>query len=51
MKWSLLAKHQNPTVEHIAIVIYDKIKKALDSCYEIEITLYETPRNYVVYKG
>lgn len=41
----------NPTVENMAVVIYDKIKKVLDSKYELEITLYETPRNFVVYKG
>lgn len=41
----------NPTVENMAIVIYDKIKKSLDNKYELEITLYETPRNFVVYKG
>lgn len=41
----------NPTVENIAVVIYNKIKKALDSKYDLEITLYETPRNFVVYKG
>lgn len=41
----------NPTVENIAVVIYDKVKKAIDSKFELEITLYETPRNFVVYKG
>lgn len=41
----------NPTVENIAVVIYDKLKKVIDSKFELEITLYETPRNFVVYKG
>lgn len=41
----------NPTVENIAVVIYDKLKKVLDPKFELEITLYETPRNFVVYKG
>lgn len=41
----------NPTVENMAVVIYDKIKKAIDEKYELEITLYETPRNFVVYRG
>lgn len=41
----------NPTVENIAVVIYDKIKRVLDERFELEITLYETPRNFVVYKG
>lgn len=44
-------KDLNPTVENIAVVIYNKVKKALDSKYDLEITLYETPRNFVVYKG
>lgn len=41
----------NPTVENMAVVIYDKIKKAIDEKFELEITLYETPRNFVVYRG
>jgi len=44
-------KTLNPTVEHIAIVIYNKIKKAMAPEYDIEIKLFETPRNFVVYKG
>lgn len=44
-------KTLNPTVEHIAVIIYDKLKQALDTKYDIEITLYETPRNFVVYNG
>lgn len=41
----------NPTAEHIAFVIYNKIKPFLPSELELEITLYETPRNFVTYKG
>ena len=41
----------NPTVENIAVVIYNKIKPKLDSHLELEITLYETPRNFVSYSG
>lgn len=41
----------NPTVENIAFVIYQKIKKHIDSRYDLEIKLYETPRNFVVYRG
>lgn len=44
-------KNLNPTVENMAVVIYNKIKQALDTKYDLEITLYETPRNFVVYKG
>lgn len=42
-------KNLNPTAENIARVIYDLLRKKIDSKYDIEITLYETPRNYVVY--
>ncbi|SCX86897.1 6-pyruvoyltetrahydropterin/6-carboxytetrahydropterin synthase [Nonlabens sp. Hel1_33_55] len=44
-------KNLNPTAENIAFVIYNKIKKQLDSKYDLEIKLYETPRNFVVYTG
>lgn len=42
-------KTLNPTAENIARVIYDLLRLKIDSKFEIEITLYETPRNYVVY--
>lgn len=38
-----------PTAENIARVIYDILRLKIESKFEIEITLYETPRNYVVY--
>jgi len=41
----------NPTTENIAVVIYNKIKPKLDSKFDIEITLYETARNFVTYSG
>lgn len=41
----------NPTAENIAVVIWNKIRKRMDTNKKIEITLYETPRNYVTYKG
>lgn len=40
----------NPTVENIAKVIWQKIRARLDDKYAIEVKLYETPRNFVVYK-
>ena len=42
-------KELNPTVENIAIVIYDLIRKKLDSKYDLQIKLYETERNFVEY--
>ena len=44
-------KTLNPTAENIAVVIYNKLKPHLDSSQELEVVLYETPRNYVTYTG
>lgn len=44
-------KSLNPTVENIAIVIWNKLRSRLDSSFEISVKLYETPRNFVVYTG
>ena len=41
----------NPTAENIAVVIYNKIKPRLNPSFDLEITLYETPRNFVTYSG
>ena len=38
-----------PTAENIAVVIYNKLKPHLVSTMALEITLYETPRNFVTY--
>jgi 6-pyruvoyltetrahydropterin/6-carboxytetrahydropterin synthase len=44
-------KNLNPTAENIAVVIYNKIKPKLNTKLKVEITLYETPRNFVTYSG
>ena len=41
----------NPTAENIVMVIYNKLKPKLAPDLELIITLYETPRNFVVYSG
>ncbi|MBZ9627758.1 6-carboxytetrahydropterin synthase [Psychroflexus sp. CAK57W] len=41
----------NPTAENISVVIWNKLKPKLKKGHELEITLYETPRNFVTYKG
>ena len=41
----------NPTAENIVVVIYNKIKKRINPDFELEVVLYETPRNFVTYKG
>jgi 6-pyruvoyltetrahydropterin/6-carboxytetrahydropterin synthase len=44
-------KNLNPTAENIVVVIYDKLKAVLDTHLALEVTLYETPRNFVSYSG
>jgi len=44
-------KNVNPTAENIAVVIWDKLRPYISKDKELEVTLYETPRNYVFYKG
>lgn len=40
----------NPTAENIAIVIHQKLEKALNNpAFDIQVRLYETDRNYVEY--
>jgi len=41
----------NPTAEHIAFIIWHKLRVLIASDKELEITLYETSRNFVTYKG
>lgn len=44
-------EHLNPTAENIAVVIWNKLRKHISNDKDLEVTLYETPRNYVTYKG
>ncbi|WP_299339357.1 6-carboxytetrahydropterin synthase [uncultured Psychroserpens sp.] len=44
-------KDLNPTAENIVVVIYNKIKPKLNADFDLEITLYETPRNFVTFSG
>lgn len=41
----------NPTAENIVVVIWNKIRKRIDATMDIEVVLYETPRNFVTYRG
>lgn len=41
----------NPTAENIAVVIWNKIRGRLAENLTLEVTLFETPRNSVTYKG
>ena len=42
-------KNLNPTAENICFVIYNILRAQIDDEYEVTITLWETPRNYVQY--
>lgn len=44
-------KTLNPTTENIAVYIYNQIKPKLNQDLSLEVTLYETPRNFVSYSG
>lgn len=44
-------EHLNPTAENIVVVIWNKIRKRIDGANDLEVVLYETPRNFVTYKG
>lgn len=41
----------NPTAENIVVVIWQKLRKRLDAQLELEVVLYETPRNFVTFNG
>ncbi|MBC7525578.1 MAG: 6-carboxytetrahydropterin synthase [Flavobacterium sp.] len=41
----------NPTAENIVVIIWNKIRKRIKPELDLEVVLYETPRNFVTYKG
>ena len=44
-------RNLNPTAENIAVVIWDKLRPHLKQDLELEVQLFETPRNFVTYTG
>ena len=42
-------KALNPSAENICYVIWQKLRARLDERYELQVRLYETPRNFVEY--
>jgi 6-pyruvoyltetrahydropterin/6-carboxytetrahydropterin synthase len=44
-------KELNPTAENIVVVIWNKMRKRIPAALDLEVVLYETPRNFVTYKG
>jgi len=41
----------NPTAENIAVVVWNRLRPHIDHEKELEVVLYETPRNFVCFKG
>jgi 6-pyruvoyltetrahydropterin/6-carboxytetrahydropterin synthase len=41
----------NPTAENICVVIWQKLRTHINDNLDLEVVLYETPRNFVSYKG
>ncbi|MEO8861257.1 MAG: 6-carboxytetrahydropterin synthase [Ginsengibacter sp.] len=39
----------NPTAENIVILIYDLLREKIDKKFDLQIRLYETPRNFAEY--
>lgn len=44
-------KSLNPTAENIAVVIWNKMRPHILDVNELEVVLYETPRNFVTFSG
>ncbi|MFT4092375.1 MAG: 6-carboxytetrahydropterin synthase [Niabella sp.] len=42
-------KNLNPTAENIAIVIYNLLRPHISADLDLQVRLYETPRNFVEY--
>lgn len=41
----------NPTAENIVVLIWQILRKKIKTSLDLEVVLYETPRNFVTYKG
>jgi 6-pyruvoyltetrahydropterin/6-carboxytetrahydropterin synthase len=44
-------KELNPTVENMAVVIWNILRVKIESNLKLKVTLYETARNFVEYNG
>lgn len=42
-------KNLNPTAEHIAVVIWELLRPEIPAALDLQVRLYETPRNFVEY--
>src|SRR5690606_38919728 len=41
----------NPTAENIAMIIWKKLRPHIDTGKDLDVVLYETPRNFVTFSG
>lgn len=44
-------KELNPTMENIAVLIWNRLRKQIENRFQISVKLFETPRNFVLYTG
>ena len=44
-------KNLNPTAENISVVIWNKLRPHINEENDLEVVLFETPRNFVTYSG
>jgi len=44
-------KTLNPTAENIAVFIWNELRPFIEASNELEVVLYETPRNFVTFSG
>ncbi|MCK0192253.1 6-carboxytetrahydropterin synthase [Arenibacter sp. F20364] len=44
-------KTVNPTAENIVVYIWNQLRPFIKASNELEVVLYETPRNYVTFSG
>lgn len=44
-------KNLNPTAENIVVVIWNRLRPFITEDKDLEVILYETPRNFVTYSG
>ncbi|GGG57300.1 6-carboxy-5,6,7,8-tetrahydropterin synthase [Croceivirga lutea] len=44
-------RNLNPTAENIAVIIFNSLRPHIKADNALEITLYETPRNFVTFSG
>lgn len=44
-------KTLNPTAENISVIIWQKLRPHIQKSHDLDVVLYETPRNFVTFSG